>query len=743
MENFAKKLSQIQDTSLKNILSVCHTQLENEYKQNVQSFISNLPTIDLIKSAGIFLEKQSAYSKLQTNFKEDWYEIKVPYAQTNRQQIYLSNIECINRLFIDLFFLNYFQTNLSENTTTFDIQNEQKFVNLIQLFYQKEALNNFIDFLIYDKWDYKIENQHLKIEPKDDISKMNYLRSTTVNFKKKAELNYIDKFIETLLSSKIPLNILSKQRFLFAETFSGYKTDSNTLTMDLNNAKELVENCHLDFEREFLTEQMLFGNHHLSKDELKIILTNRKELNVSNMLRIGILFKRISRLYIKRIEKAVEIEENREDDPMLRTAIYKELNLKAILNQNNHAELEKIFKEFQDKKEQIQQEIGNSSFQINLNNNIFIVELDKEELKKIIKSALNLLDCSEIERFFEIFKYEPDLQSRTTRFPRLNFQSLFILDNQVVWYPNMWAFVGIAEKLFESLLDKGLISLDSNSPISTKTENFINEIFKNAGFYSLPLIDNNESHNQQLKDLKNPNDKKIKGDLDGAAFDKEEIGIHFELKFTGIRNYIQLKDKWKNDKILDAASRQIPNIRKFIDDFPDIIRQKFNLPNDFEIDINKIASFIISNSFDYDHEEFNGYLKINLLELMVLLTDKEIFLHEYEDYLKIWIKRIKKQGNSLVPKEYLVWAENKRESPFLNKSSHEMSSQDWVVINNFVDKNKKPFWKNPNEKTIKELVENLENNVVFDYLDDLIPEINYGSIKIGDYTFQLPNVAFE
>lgn len=221
MENFFShpKLSEIQD-DLKSILDICYTHLENEYKQNALSFLSNTSTVDLIKFVGVFIEKQNAYSKLKSNFKEDWYEIDLPHHQTDRQQVYLSNLECINILFTNLFSSEHYQTRFSEKTALFDTQNEQKLINLIELLHQKKALDNFIDFVVYDKWDYRIENQNLKIEPKDDISKTNYLRSCSAPSKLKAELNYTDKFIDTLLFSLgIDIEILQNQRTQFSETF--------------------------------------------------------------------------------------------------------------------------------------------------------------------------------------------------------------------------------------------------------------------------------------------------------------------------------------------------------------------------------------------------------------------------------------------------------------------------------------------------------------------------------------------
>jgi len=144
-----------------------------------------------------------------------------------------------------------------------------------------------------------------------------------------------------------------------------------------------------------------------------------------------------------------------------------------------------------------------------------------------------------------------------------------------------------------------------------------------------------------------------------------------------------------------------------------------------------VKSYLISNNFDFDRQEFNGFRKISILELIVLLTDTEIFLHDFDDYLKINIRRIKKSGKA-TPEIYLRWANGE-----ISNEEFVQNEENVIMAHRFVESFKKPYWKDENDKMIEELIDNIENNRVFDYLDELIPKIKIKDIPIGKYTLQV------
>jgi hypothetical protein len=128
------------------------------------------------------LEKQNAYSKLQSRVKASWYEIPQSNSQNDRQNRYLSNLECFNRFFIEKFPSNFNQTKSNSQNPLYNAQLEEKCNELVILLYQKDALYNFADFIIYDKWDSKIQEQTVSVEPKDEISKKSHLNSVNINY---------------------------------------------------------------------------------------------------------------------------------------------------------------------------------------------------------------------------------------------------------------------------------------------------------------------------------------------------------------------------------------------------------------------------------------------------------------------------------------------------------------------------------------------------------------------------------
>jgi hypothetical protein len=170
--------------------------------------------------------------------------------------------------------------------------------------------------------------------------------------------------------------------------------------------------------------------------------------------------------------------------------------------------------------------------------------------------------------------------------------------------PNLVAFVSFAENLIENLLSKDLISIHRLQ--TDYFEKSLKNLFKKYGYKVI-----NDEKEKKYRGI----DGYEIGDFDLLAY-KDGVLIQMELKLTNTRNSYAERKLWK-DKHLLLAKRQLDKGLKFIRENPDQLRKILNLKEKENIDM--IDSFIVSNSFLYDHEKIEDYLKIGYFEVMLVL----------------------------------------------------------------------------------------------------------------------------
>ncbi len=715
MNNILSEIQKIRNTELKSALTSIYTSLQNQ-KDVHNSYFSKLSNYEIAKYFGIFIERFYMIQKWD----------KKPQNQRDIQ--YLEQLTTLNFLFLGQFSKNNVSANYGINNT----ESIDAVFNIITNFH---SLKSCCDFYFYDKFQVDIENNEIKFKLSSEQEQkwascqtaINKLNVTSTYMKAIADYVLSDKNLAIIAYAKSPKNMFDwlddinyKDKILFIETLP-----------KLCGTYFLPDFVFNHFESDYITELLTFKNLFLSEEfdlfsendtfiDLKI-KGEPKKANINNILAISVFLKCISRARDKEMMELFEKEGKREDDPMLAHPIYQELNLKALINQNNPQELAKIRNEYEKNMHQIMKDVKRESTYVSLiDDNKFIIEFEQEDFTNIIKCLFDFISDEDITLFLEIFKYDVTIKT-----PHFNFQSLLIFGNKIIIYPHCWAYAGVAEKLYECLLDKEMINLHVLQ--TEMCENRYNSLFQKNDFLTISNFENNES-----KVLRNPNNndynKNKVSDLDIFAGQKDNYSIHFELKMGSIKNDANNQNNFFK-AFEEKAKEQLPKIRKYMCDFPDEITKKVN-NSDFSFEENKFVSFLVSNSFLFDGFEFNGFFKTNLLSLYILLFDdleeNILFTQNKKEYLKIWIQRIQAQKKSpLVPKHCI---------DFL--SSSELSEKDIILVENFVKTHKKPFWKNPKQKTIQELIENIKNDVVFGYMK--INNIEKREINLGEYKIFMP-----
>ncbi|TAE73137.1 MAG: hypothetical protein EAZ85_07950 [Bacteroidetes bacterium] len=716
MNNILSEIQKIRDTELKSALTSVYTSLQNE-KDVYNSYFSKLSNYEIAKYFGILIERFYMIQKWD----------KKPQSQRDTQ--YLEQLTILNFLFLDQFSKN----NVSAN---YDINDTEIIRSMFNIIINVHTLKSCCDFYLYDKFKVDVKGKQITFELSSEQEKkwlsckttQNKLYTANTYMKAIADYILFDKKFAIFTYSKSPKDIFDdiekfEEKCSFVEKLPSYHKSYFLIEI-------VFEHYRSDYMAELYKFQNLFLSHKfdlISENDNFIdikIKDETKKANINNILAISVFLKCISKARDKEMIESFKKEGKREDDPMLAHPIYQELNLKALINRNNPQELEKIRKELEKNMPQIIQDVERESTYISLiDDNQFIIEFEQEDFTNIIKCLFDFISDEDIRLFLEIFKYDITIEK-----PHFNFQSLLIFDNKIIIYPHCWAYVGTAEKLYECLLDKEMINLHNLQ--TEMCENRYNSLFQKNDFLTISNFKNQES-----KVLRNPNNDHYNtnkvSDLDTFAGQKDNYSVHFELKMGSIKNDANNQNNFFG--AFEGKSKdQLPKIRKYMCDFPHEITKKVgNL--DFSFEESKSVSFLISNSFLFDGFEFNGFFKTNLFSLYVLLFDELeeeiLFTQNKKEYLEIWLQRIQAQKNCpLVPKHCI---------DFLSGS--ELSEKDIMLVDNFVKAHKKPFWKNPKQKTIQELIENIKNDVVFGYMK--INNIEKREINLGEYKIFVPDLS--
>jgi Zn finger protein HypA/HybF involved in hydrogenase expression len=570
---------------------------DNEY------FIKNLSQVDIIQGIANFLEKQNIELKYNQRWNEKHANGNEFYLETERQNTYSSTVGIVFQEILNLYYESAMCNNCNEiNLNSTD---EIRFSRLIELIGRRINLLDQIEKIIFFGYELELVDEHsVKIinslnsrEGSAEIDFINVLKSKFLNldFDKSAELNYL--------------------KHSFENVNKPYPSDYFKYLPNKNNENELKNFAHafqLDIKCEYNVERELV----LFKEKYFPGIDNLEEIQLDNGINLNL--KNTFRICSFIAEWSKDVNNNISND--YTTAIqdysrknkqseqFDELERLTVLYKGNPDKLNAILKEHYSEDIYKEQQKIIEYAKGKIENEKCLIKVNLEYFVKVIQWVTQFEETF-ILKVLNLFKYENNSSVNVSNAP------FFIIDKHLYWLPNMVAFNSFAEKLIENLVGKDIISVHR---LQTKyfEKNLMN-IFQKFNYKVIEVEKNKIIKDEHGKD---------KGDFDVLVY-KDGNLIHMELKLTNSRNSYFERYKWK--KSLDIASNQLSFGKKYIENNIDKIKNILNLNDNDKI--NKIESFIISNSYLFDHESINGFTKISYWEIMYALSVFESNKDKFKD----------------------------------------------------------------------------------------------------------------
>jgi hypothetical protein len=227
----------------------------------------------------------------------------------------------------------------------------------------------------------------------------------------------------------------------------------------------------------------------------------------------------------------------------------------------------------------------------------------------------------------------------------LQTQPILKIGNLCYSIPSILGDTNIASMLLNKLLPNSKRAKERNKETEQMSLTLA-ELFEQRGFLSAAEI--------EIKKGKQPIT-----DIDCAAY-KDGVLFLIELKSTYLRS--DLKEILDNENAMNKAGQQLQKVENYVKKHFDVIKSKLNMDRNIELKDVRLYPLIVSTSFEQDYEFFNGYRKISLFELNIILNNEKIFLLLTA---KHYLELIKKYHpnfdvNHLTKAEYIEDTESKK-----------------------------------------------------------------------------------
>lgn len=542
----------------------------------------------LLQVAANVLEKDNAEIKYNENWNRKYREIDTQYLETERQSIFITRVG---------FELEGLLKCLYDSIPDDDVEGfiinesaEERISELLTFFYHRVEIQDLIERHLFFNWELvAIDERTIKSIPppnqKESLAKTdiyNRLKSKYLmrDIENNASQKLLNHYQEIIKNGKpkpkefwkyVPET--DEERNWYAEAF----------LIDIK-ADQKVED-----ELEFIKECYFPGIENLENLKFR----DGTQLPLRDTFRVIGFICELSKIHIESIndnyKKGVSFyselfpSDDNTIELLANLGLFKSDNnlLRDILKNQPEKLVEERDQTIKEAKKQIKDEDC-------------LIRMNYNHLIKTIQ-WFNQFEENFIRKVIDLFVYAPSRTDSVTRTP------FFKIGTDLYWLPNMVAYASFAENLIEVLLNDDLISIHGTQ--TDQFEDYIKGIFKSYGY---KVIENND-----YKVFRNSEGKDI-GDFDALAF-KDGILFCIELKLTNTRNSYYERITWK-EKQLKKACSQLGKSIDFIRSNTDYIRDILGLESGEEIKY--IHPIIVSNSFLYDHEIINGYLKISYPELI-------------------------------------------------------------------------------------------------------------------------------
>jgi tetratricopeptide (TPR) repeat protein len=231
------------------------------------------------------------------------------------------------------------------------------------------------------------------------------------------------------------------------------------------------------------------------------------------------------------------------------------------------------------------------------NQSTFHYKVKKNATKESIEAALDfyIFDLNNIKNYGDI-----DLQT----------QPILKIGDLCYSIPSILGDTNIASLVLNKLLSKNNRTAERNRE-TEQISKTLAKSFEQREFLSAAEIV-----------IKNKQGRIIT-DIDCAAY-KDGVLFLIELKSTYLRS--NLKEILDNENAMNKAGEQLQKVESYVKKNFQVIRSKLGMDRNIQLEDVRLYPLIVSTSFEQDYEYFNGYRKISLFELNIILNDEKNYL---------------------------------------------------------------------------------------------------------------------
>lgn len=565
--------------------------------QKANEFITSYSKEQLLQGIANTLEKLNTELKYNARWNIKFTDADPSYLETERQGTYFTCAGIQFQAMLD----EFYEKAPNQNEIEVDWKNNSKqFEELLFAYRNHVDLKDLIEKHLYFNWEFeKINSTTLRAYPSDSKKEGSPGRDILNNLKSK----YFISRLDNMSYKKVATNIFNGQGSTSRETKSEikYKPVTERDKEWFNIAKYFAHEAKVKHEQ----EMSLFTNVYFPgiKNLEELELNDGAKLSLRDVFNITSFLSELSRHHINDIDKIYAKAIDHYSKIYTTSKDAQDIAIKSLAFKGDKEKLKKMLSEHcNDDLYRENKKIIEASKNIIFNELCFL----KYDYKFIIKTLQWIYQYEEgfIEQVIGIFTFNHNCNDGLTRMP------FFIFEKQLCWIPNMIAYAVFSELLLETLIEKKLITIHK---IQTDYyERNLKCFFEGYGY----KIINNDADKEMKIGKENS-----KGDFDLLTW-KDGHLIFFQLKITtkANRNTYYGRKIWR-DKALCKAAEQINVGLDFIGSNPDHIRKILGLTGSEKIE--KISSFIVGNSFIFDHEEINGYRKISYSEALDSLAHIE------------------------------------------------------------------------------------------------------------------------
>ncbi|MGZ4054021.1 MAG: hypothetical protein ACXVDZ_14370 [Bacteroidia bacterium] len=611
-------------------------QIQIKAQDDSSAFLKQFSKEQLLQGVANYLEKNNAELKYNSKWSEKYANGNPDYLETERQAFYFSEAGI---QFQDILTQFYFNASISNSReVSWDINLAEKFSNLFEVVGLFSELRDIVERHVFFDWSLEmIDSKTIRTLPPLGQKEGTFSTDLINLMKSKVAFEGIDSIAkENLMKGYTDRKPKPKDHWKYIPD------KNNEKEMKLFSEAFFIDiHAGLTVERELALYKERYFPGIMDLTELE--LNDGSKLPLRETFRVLAFLSEFSKTYIKTSDD--EYNNAVSSFPLSENAF--DIQLKTQIHKGNINSLNDVMKEHYTEDVRLQQQQIIRESKNKISNENCLIQYNYEDLVKLIQ-WIHQYESNFIRKVIDIFIFDQAPEIDVTRAP------FFKLNEKLCWMPNMIAYASFAENLIENLISKDLISIHR---LQTKYyEGSLKNIFNSFGYN---IIKRDED-----KTLRDDNKKEI-GDFDLLAYKNGHL-LNLQLKLTYARNTYFSRYTWKKDALKKAA-KQLRTGLDFIKTNPDHIKKILALnPTD---PINKIDSFILSNSNTYDHEFIDGFLKISYFEIISLLM-----IIEFN-----WKDDIKNVDSLVKAIQENIFFKNLEEIPMVNQEMY-LKIADYFII---------------------------------------------------------------